>query len=757
MSLLTHQTIHTSMLLGYCFVSSVLLSIVQGESNYTCITKVPVLTCTDTLPANVSIETSTVILQPFTRDMVLTNLTFEGEGWGNVIVLEVFSTGDVIILLKSNCFTRLHSLKRLRIQVRNPIFETKVFYGLKKLVQLELSDAINLSEKQLFENLNGKVLWNLRRLFLWRVGTNVSEGYVLDEWFWKYVSGTKLRVLYINFMKVKSFNITSFYAHCYMLDEFNMVGTNVTTAQIAVHGISSRTVCTKRPRIGITRTTIVKTLQLWCPMFQSNPSRSISAMLRDSFMFSSIQQIENMCEAMYSIIAIDELYLPSGIKMISKNMWNITSLLLKRNNITTFATDNFISRATVSQLFLSNNKLVFLSADTLSNISSLQYLDLSYNYLHEMNGRFKSEFERVLFSLDRLQHIILKRNFLTIVPEKMFLYNLNLQTIDLSDNLLSQITFKINHLKHLNYLNMRKNQIRTLDHPSMLQVDNLFSMQTKANATSKVVVKLSYNPLNCSSCRSYTFITWLQKRRIISENRFKFLCFNENGTTENVINKTFPGECHIKDVYVTEGNEENKKFIVAGLILLPALVLLSAKVIMQYLDRRRKVDVIEDIVNRLNAGHKQCEYVVFVAFSGEDELFINTNVIPQLTDNLQSKLGEAAFMKPLCTGDTMFRVGKYIHEEIMVCLDNSMVMLVLLTNNYCRSRYCMMEFQQALCLDKPVVFMIKDKLDETLMAPAMRQHYNNNARILWAKERDEYVLKSTWTRICESIIELASK
>jgi len=113
-------------------------------------------------------------------------------------------------------------------------------------------------------------------------------------------------------------------------------------------------------------------------------------------------------------------------------------------------------------------------------------------------------------------------------------------------------------------------------------------------------------------------------------------------------------------------------------------------------------------------------------------------------------------VKPLCIGDTAFRLGKYIHDEIITCLEKSKVVLVLLTNNYCRSRYCMMEFQKATYLDKPVIFMVKDKVDETLMSPAMRLHYNQNTRILWTQENGQYVLKSSWTHICESIIELAS-
>ena len=91
-------------------------------------------------------------------------------------------------------------------------------------------------------------------------------------------------------------------------------------------------------------------------------------------------------------------------------------------------------------------------------------------------------------------------------------------------------------------------------------------------------------------------------------------------------------------------------------------------------------------------------------------------------------------MKPFCIGDTAFRLGKYIHDEIITCLEKSKVVLVLLTNNYCRIKYCMMEFQKATYLDKPVIFMVKDKVDEQLISPAMRLHYNHNTRIIWTQD-----------------------
>ena len=128
--------------------------------------------------------------------------------------------------------------------------------------------------------------------------------------------------------------------------------------------------------------------------------------------------------------------------------------------------------------------------------------------------------------------------------------------------------------------------------------------------------------------------------------------------------------------------------------------------------------------------------------------------MPSLTPRLLTLVNNG---KPLCIGDTAFRLGKYIHDEIITCLEKSKVVFVLLTNNYCRSRYCMMEFQKATYLDTPVIFMLKHNIDEQLMTPAMRLHYNHNTRIIWTQENGQYVLKTTGIHMCESFIELASR
>ena len=76
---------------------------------------------------------------------------------------------------------------------------------------------------------------------------------------------------------------------------------------------------------------------------------------------------------------------------------------------------------------------------------------------------------------------------------------------------------------------------------------------------------------------------------------------------------------------------------------------------------------------------------MLLSFSSEDDLFIDTRVMQPLEQCLRTRINNEK--KPVGTGDTMFRAGMYIHDEIISCLEQSKVMIILLTDHYCRSEY----------------------------------------------------------------------
>jgi hypothetical protein len=146
------------------------------------------------------------------------------------------------------------------------------------------------------------------------------------------------------------------------------------------------------------------------------------------------------------------------------------------------------------------------------------------------------------------------------------------------------------------------------------------------------------------------------------------------------------------------------------------------------------------------------EYVAFLGYSSDDERFVNANVLNQMNQTLQQITGINRDL--LCTGDQCFRPGQMIHNEIASCLDRVCTMVIMVTDSYCTSMYCRSEFDQALLHGKPIILMLCGKVNLDLMPLAMKQLYRRNARILWAEENGEYVLKTTWENVCLSILDL---
>ena len=119
----------------------------------------------------------------------------------------------------------------------------------------------------------------------------------------------------------------------------------------------------------------------------------------------------------------------------------------------------------------------YVCPDAISNITSLRYLEVSFNNLSDINVRHTHLFERLFSTLREIQIISLKSNSLRHIPKNIYFNNNNLRKIDLSFNHISKVTFKIDRLKHLMYLNLRSNMIITLGGSSMMRLDNILDTQ----------------------------------------------------------------------------------------------------------------------------------------------------------------------------------------------------------------------------------------------------------------------------------------
>ena len=634
----------------------------------------------------------------------------------------------------------------LKLRCGNINLEDNAFYGLYKLIVLDLSHSVNIYPQELMSHLNIKHLENLRNLILVQTGTNASVGFDMGEKFWKFIGHSRISLLDTSDTNIRSFNVTSYYKICHKLLLFRTSRARFTT----VHASMQR-----YPRCIIhslvSEDAIINTIKLYCPNYQSYVVSQIAFQLKYACIFPKAKyfHFEIVCLVNGLSLLMDGISLKPGFQLLSQKNLNISQLTLNNNDLQIICSTGyipFISNSTLESLTITHNEVGLIAPDAISHITTLVQLDLSYNNLQEMNKRYRTLFTNVLSTFSKLRCIILVRNVLTDIPEHIFLNNYGLEQIILTDNYILKVTFKIAHLKYLKYLDLRDNRIRVLESSTLSVLQSLFESHLDNITIAPRELNVNKNPL---SCCDNTFIKWLRAYSNHIVRIEDVTCMNEHGAVTNVVNKTLDRSCTVVDA--KEESVYKNIAIVAVLVLAPLLLCVSVIAVRHYLNKRKKKRVVKDnALTNINYG-----YVVFLSFSSEDDLFIDTRVMQPLEQCLRTRINNE--IKPVGTGDTMFRAGMYIHDEIISCLEQSKVMIILLTDHYCRSECCVMEFQRAIQLNKPIIIMVKDKVDKTLLTPAMRMCYNTNSRIIWTKHDGDYVLKSTWDTICDSIMELGDK
>ena len=119
------------------------------------------------------------------------------------------------------------------------------------------------------------------------------------------------------------------------------------------------------------------------------------------------------------------------------------------------------------------------------------------------------------------------------------------------------------------------------------------------------------------------------------ENTFPFyeniMCMLGNGTKAYVMNITISEDCPVVETH--DASVYKNIMIVVVLVLAPLLLCVSVIALRHYLNKRKKKLVVKD--NALT--NINYEYVVFLSFSSDDDLFIDTRVMQPLEQCLRQE------------------------------------------------------------------------------------------------------------------------
>lgn len=703
--------------------------------------------CDNYIPKEIPPGICNVVLTDFETSVEIASSTFEGQGWQNVTALTIILKYNNLfkkteITFKSNCFMRLSNLEELRLHIAHGNYEDGFFNELNLVKLLDLSNTTDLPHLMFRSIFSSRELPRLKDLSLVGTKTSNGNGLELDDKFWSFVGERNITHLDISYTDVHTLNTSALLDNCDSLVYFKARGTNIQKQPLL--GENTK-------RCGNLRLVDISEMKLpkleWCevPVVNSTLNETIVMSVDYLEMFSNSDSLylDHIC-AQYRNTndKPQSIILRPRVRFTSNHTWNVSTLSLKKYRLDVVDTRIVCENPVLHSLSLAENDMKYLAPDCLSCLTSLKRLDLSKNRLGFM--RIK-EFEQLFTTLEELVHIDLSENALCNLLENQFSNNSHLETIILANNEIKHVTFKLSHLKNLRYLDISYNFIHLVDEASINHLSGLIRPNDSA------IINLSSNPIMCRECSHHSTIDWLLKngRQFLRNN---ITCVYQHKKRTKITVDVTRG---LSDLCLQTERVRNAVLLIMTLpTIFISLLIIFSSLFKQYLKRRDRSRRKDDVLRLILKGKADYEFLLFLAFSSDDEVFVRENVLGPLTDIIRQQTGTDRNL--ICMGDSHFKLGKHIHEQVFSCLQRTRVVIAVLTDSFIQSVHCKDEFQQACRLNKAIVFMVREQVDEKLMSPEMKHHYDINTRIIWTRDKDRYVLKTSWHCICESILDLAS-
>ena len=395
---------------------------------------------------------------------------------------------------------------------------------------------------------------------------------------------------------------------------------------------------------------------------------------------------------------------------------------------------------------LSSNMCYFIDPELASASGEIfDKLFLSHNRLGEQlqadeNG---TVFEK-LINLDELD---LSFNEIKSLPFDIFHTQVELQHLNLSGNSLQFVKFNMNHMNNLTVLDLSHNLFTQLDSQARNQLDTLVNLPNRA----KLKLHIYDNPLVCS-CDNLHFLEWLNARKSTIEFVYEDMItcmFNGSlvslSSLHSDILPHLELECHVK------------MWLIASVSAFSVLIVTLALSVCAYRHRFEITYLFYKLIwerKRFQEIHnppERCKYDAFVAYADSEEEFVREQIMPQLEE------GENSLN--LCLHFRDFKMGCDIKNSIIDAIQNSSKIVILLSNEFLRSKWCDFEFEMASmrCLSQgadliiPVIMDDLDDLYRSGMPNSMITLLNKKTYKIWRQHLQEEEIGNFWLNLRKAI------
>ncbi|KAL3888322.1 hypothetical protein ACJMK2_000692 [Sinanodonta woodiana] len=164
---------------------------------------------------------------------------------------------------------------------------------------------------------------------------------------------------------------------------------------------------------------------------------------------------------------------------------------------------------------------------------------------------------------------------------------------------------------------------------------------------------------------------------------------------------------------------------------------------------------LENLRREILQDNINFKYVVFLSYCSQDVHIVDEHILPSLNRILKEKLNTEKDL--VCTGADSFVPGMLIIDEIHRCINESLVVIPVITPAFLRSRWSLKECVDALEKQRPVVVLMKQNTNTNDTVGAIKQLIANYTRATWYDNEGQFLIHPSWYFVGEAIIRRASE
>ena len=322
-------------------------------------------------------------------------------------------------------------------------------------------------------------------------------------------------------------------------------------------------------------------------------------------------------------------------------------------------------------------------------------------------------------------------NEIKTLPQSIFKSLAELQYLYLGKNFLLVIRFQISHMRNLQFLDLSENLLSQLDTKFQSELESV-----KHNSPNFTVNMLG-NPFQCS-CETRSFLDWIDQKQSMFSHYEEYTCVYQNNPV------LFKNMSKLLDTLSYQCSLIMIVKVSAGLIAF--LIVVVALSVFLY---RHKWDVrffcLRYVTNRkayqeYEGSEEEYEYDAFVSFHSDDQDWV-WNELHENLDKIEEV--EETDNQPrfrLCIHERDFVPGDLIEENILRSIESSRKTIVVLSRNFLQSVWCEFELQIArkLCVEKGrdliIAVMLEPLPTNIRISQSVERLVRKNTYIEWPTE-----------------------